>query len=180
MPAPAIRSRTRKRRRSGSGDPGQSGSAEHLKPRRHFRGRLAASEVLLTAPGLNAVFEALADDRPLVFLPPQNATQVLQLARYERAGIVRPGLNLTDLVPGMERVERVGDEAAYTRAVLDAIAEVAASARLREVVASHVRGQLRTVRSPEAAAARRAFRDGLGVAGGPSVARAIHAWWGSR
>lgn len=149
-------------------------------PQAEYLRRLVGAEILVTAPGLNAVFEGLECDRPLVFLPPQNATQVLQLAWYERLGLVRPGLNLTELVPSLPRVERVGDEEAYTRVVLGALDALVSSSAQRAAVAAHVGQQVDAARAPDVVAARREFRDSLGPRGGPIIARDLRAWWESR
>jgi hypothetical protein len=56
---------------------------------------LDEAEILISSPGLNAIFEAMYRNIPIVFLPPQNVSQVYQLNEYEIAGIVLKGLNLT-------------------------------------------------------------------------------------
>lgn len=55
---------------------------------------LDEAEILVSSPGLNAIFEAMYRDIPVVFLPPQNVSQVYQLHEYENAGIALKGLNL--------------------------------------------------------------------------------------
>lgn len=147
---------------------------------REYLERLGEAALVLTAPGLNAVFEALEAERPMVFLPPQNATQVLQLARYEDAGLVPRGLNLTELVPALDRVERVADEGAYTRAVLEALGTVTRSPSLVRWVVAHVTRQIEGVHDPARVGARAAFRASLGPLGGPTIARDIERWWSAR
>lgn len=56
---------------------------------------LDKADLLISAPGLNAVFEAIYRDIPILFLPPQNVSQVYQLHEYENAGLSKKGLNLT-------------------------------------------------------------------------------------
>jgi spore coat polysaccharide biosynthesis predicted glycosyltransferase SpsG len=56
---------------------------------------LNKAELLISAPGLNAIFEAIYRDIPILFLPPQNISQVYQLNEYENAGLCKKGLNLT-------------------------------------------------------------------------------------
>lgn len=140
-----------------------------------FLARLGSAALYLTAPGLNAVFEGLLAGSEMVILPPQNATQVLQLAHYEAAGLVPPGLNLDALVPGFEVPERVGDEAELTRDVLGALAVVARSEAANQHITDHLRHQIRT--SSQRTAARRDFLGSLGPLGGPAVAGEIAAWW---
>lgn len=52
-----------------------------------FHSYLAEADVLITVPGLEVILEALYLKKPIVFLPPHNGTQLLQLKRYQ-------GLNL--------------------------------------------------------------------------------------
>lgn len=56
---------------------------------------LDEAEILISSPGLNAIFEAMYRKIPIIFLPPQNVSQVYQLNEYENAGIAIKGLNLT-------------------------------------------------------------------------------------
>lgn len=56
---------------------------------------LDEAEILISSPGLNAIFEAMYRNIPIVFLPPQNISQVYQLHGYENAGIALKGLNLS-------------------------------------------------------------------------------------
>jgi len=56
---------------------------------------LDEAEILISSPGLNAIFEALYRKIPIVFLPPQNVSQVYQLKEYENLKIAVRGLNLT-------------------------------------------------------------------------------------
>jgi hypothetical protein len=56
---------------------------------------LDEAEILISSPGLNAIFEAMYRNIPIVFLPPQNISQVYQLHSYEKAGIALKGLNLS-------------------------------------------------------------------------------------
>lgn len=52
-----------------------------------FHAHLSESSALITVPGLETVYEAMYLGRPLIFLPPYNGTQVLQLAEYRRRSI---------------------------------------------------------------------------------------------
>lgn len=56
---------------------------------------LDEAEILISSPGLNAIFEAIYRKIPIVFLPPQNVSQVYQLKGYENAKIAVKGLNLS-------------------------------------------------------------------------------------
>lgn len=54
-----------------------------------FHELVAECRVLLTVPGLEVALEALYLSRELVFLPPHNGTQALQLLEYQANGIGR-------------------------------------------------------------------------------------------
>lgn len=56
---------------------------------------LDKAEIVISSPGLNAIFEAMYRNIPILFLPPQNVSQVYQLNEYEKAEIAVKGLNLT-------------------------------------------------------------------------------------
>lgn len=55
---------------------------------------LDRAEILISSPGLNAIFEAMYRNIPIVFLPPQNVSQIYQLKEYENAKLAIRGLNL--------------------------------------------------------------------------------------
>lgn len=48
---------------------------------------IGRSEVLLSTPGIGAIYEAMASAVPVVVFPPTNSTQVLQYAVYTDAGL---------------------------------------------------------------------------------------------
>jgi hypothetical protein len=58
-----------------------------------FHDILAKGDLLITVPGLEVVLEAMALSVPLLFLPPYNGSQVLQLVAYQHCDI--PLLNLS-------------------------------------------------------------------------------------
>ena len=137
-----------------------------------FLHRLAGCERYLTTPGLNAVFEGLVSNRPMVFLPPQNATQVQQLTQYEQAGLVPPGLNLAALDPAFPTNPL--PEAELTTAVLGSLNRIAQSPQALDQVLDHLRNQLA---SP--------LTGGLNMLtslppGGYAVARHLASWWQDR
>lgn len=89
-----------------------------------FHQSIARCDVLLTAPGLETVLEAGILSRPIVFLPPHNGTQMLQLAEYTRHGVgdASPALAL-----GQLRYMGEDDLIALTRAVQTSNRERSAS-----------------------------------------------------
>lgn len=143
-------------------------------PQPLFLEALGTSALYVTAPGLNAVFEGLLAGGPMLLFPPQNATQVAQLMRYEAAGIVAPGINLTELDPRFPRRPDTLPEVQLTEAVLASLRRLD-SADARRAVEAHLRLQLREVgaRAP----AREGFMESLGAPGGVAVADGINRWW---
>lgn len=136
--------------------------------------KIGSASMLVTSPGLNAVFEAIYSDTPLIFLPPQNATQVAQLAVYEAWGLVEPGLNLPALVPTFPRDHFLLSEQELTHAVLDALPQLRTETARRHIV-EHLRGQIADIPARRAATLR--FKNWLGDPGGPEAARHMAAWW---
>ncbi len=137
-----------------------------------YRARLEASRLLLTAPGLNAPMEAFARGIPVLFLPPQNLTQVAHLNTYAQAGLAPAAERLLDLVPGGP-IDMSAPEAEGTARVLEALDALGARG-WREVEAV-VEAQLHW--SNEAlialAARQRAWWSQLGEPGAAAAAAAI-------
>jgi hypothetical protein len=147
-------------------------------PQPAYLQELADTALFLTAPGLNAILEALWLDLPLVLLPPQNATQVLQLARYEASMLVPSGMNLPDLDPALDLPAQVDDEGAYTLRVLDTLHRFARSDEALDAMTRHVAMQIRSAH--DRIDAGRRFRSLLGPPDGPTIAGDIHRWWSER
>lgn len=138
---------------------------------------LQRSSLFLTVPGLNAVLEGMAAAIPLAFLPALNASQCLQLRRYQQAGVGASGIELDHFVD-LAVPERVADEQALTGEVVAAIEQIAASA-------DHLRGMAKAVGAqlpvaPQLTERRRAFVHALGAPGAASIANAIATWWRRR
>lgn len=138
---------------------------------------LRRSALLLTVPGLNAVVEGMAAEVPLAFLPALNASQCLQLRRYQQAGVGASHIEL-DRYVRLEVPERVTDERALTAAVLAALADVASSAAHLDGMAHAVGAQLPV--SPQLTRRRRAFADALGAPGAATIAGTIARYWQER
>jgi len=138
---------------------------------------LQNSALLLTVPGLNAVLEGMAAATPLAFLPALNASQCLQLLRYQRAGVGALGIQL-DRHTDLEIPELVTNEQALSVQVLAALERVASSTSPLQAMADAVQAQLPVV--PELTQRRREFVDSLGVPGAKTIATAIVGWWQER
>jgi hypothetical protein len=137
---------------------------------------MASASLVLTTPGLNAVLEGIVARRPMAFVPPQNASQVFQLARYESAGIVREGLNLPALL-GREFPAQLGDERAYSNRVLEALAAIESCPSRTSSVVEHVLEQIAEQRSPRLRAAQERFAEQYCGDGASAIGAAIRRWW---
>ncbi|MBK7535997.1 MAG: hypothetical protein IPI49_11660 [Myxococcales bacterium] len=138
---------------------------------------LQSSALLLTVPGLNAVLEGMAAEIPLAFLPALNASQCLQLRRYQQAGVGASGIEL-DRYVDLAIPERVTDEQALTGEVIAALERVASSASQLEAMADAVRAQLPV--PADLTQRRQEFVNALGVPGARPIARALIEWWRAR
>lgn len=138
---------------------------------------LQSSALFLTVPGLNAVLEGMAAAIPLAFLPALNASQCLQLLRYQHAGVGASGVQL-DRYTDLEIPALVTNEQTLSVQVLAALERIASSTSALQSMADAVRSQLPVV--PELTQRRREFVDALGVPGAKSIAAALAAWWQER
>lgn len=139
-----------------------------------YDAHLQRSAMLLTVPGVNAVLEGMAAEVPLAFLPALNASQCLQLRRYQRAGIAASGVEL-ERYAALEIPERVADEQALTGNVVRALESIASSQVQLEHLTGAVREQLPV--SVHLTRRRRTFVDSLGAPGAETIANAIEEWW---
>ncbi len=135
---------------------------------------LQRSALLLTVPGLSAVLEGMAAGIPLAFLPPVNASQCLQLRRYQQAGVAGPALGL-DHLGGLVIPERVNDERTLTNVVIATLNKVASSPARMAQAGGMVRAQLPVPQ--QLTMRRRDFIRLLGRPGASVIANAIKGWW---
>jgi hypothetical protein len=143
-------------------------------PQERYLELLASSSHFLTAPGLNAPFESFALGIPTSFLPPQNLTQVCQLAAYQAHGLAPRGLNLTELYPD-HPIDPQAPEAEGTARLLELVARFDADPKSRATVREQMVAQLH--RGPSEldrqVAAQGAFLKRLGPPGGEAAAEEI-------
>ncbi len=139
-----------------------------------YLSRLEESRVLLTAPGLNAPMEAFARGVPVIFLPPQNFTQVTHLRTYVAAGLAPMGERLLSKVPGGP-VDGSRSESEGSAAVLRSLARLGDSGWLE--VQAIVEEQLCWSMDEllELARRQRTWCSELGVGGAAATARAIRS-----
>lgn len=146
-------------------------------PSAQYLDAVGGAELLVTAPGINAVCEGLAASRPIVFLPPQNVSQVFQLAHYEDAGMVERGANLREIVPTTRFAESVTDEGAYTTQVVEVLQDIQRDDALKRTVAAHLAGQIVRAGDTETTRARRRFWERFGGHGASDIGASIRRWW---
>lgn len=140
-------------------------------PQGDYLRRLGQTEVLLTAPGLNAPLEAFNADVPVAWLPPQNLTQVFHLRAYVEAGLAPSNLLLEELVLGFSADPRDA-EADGTGRVLAALASL--DDRGWQRVGARVADEFDRVRGQPAERARRQ-RSWLASLGGDGAREAASA-----
>ncbi|ATB35807.1 hypothetical protein CYFUS_001221 [Cystobacter fuscus] len=135
-------------------------------PQPEYLELMATSHHLLTAPGLNAPFEGFALGVPTSFLPPQNLTQVCQLAVYQEQGLAPRGLNLTELYPDHAILPQA-PEAEGTARVLELVTRLDTDRSAREAVRQRVVAQLLRghAERERQLAAQRLFLERLGPPG---------------
>ena len=138
---------------------------------------LQRSATFLTVPGLNAVLEGMAASVPLAFLPALNASQCLQLRRYQQAGVGASGIELDRFVD-LAIPERVEDEQALTGEVVEALEQIASAAGHLDGMTDAVAAQLPV--APQLTQRRRTFVDDLGAPSSAPIAGAIARWWQER
>lgn len=100
----------------------------------HFNALVADCLFMITAPGLNAPFEAFLQHKPVVFLPPQNFTQVFQLKYYQDHGIhAKARIGLEDLLNAPAIPMAVG-ELDGTAVVLERLKDLESAQGLERLV----------------------------------------------
>lgn len=107
---------------------------------------LESSEILISSPGLNAVFEGIYYGAKLVMLPPQNASQVIQLKYYEKFGLIDKGINLDKFYsfPNFEEMKSLEEEY-FTYKTLEALKYIETSTLVQKQIYDHIKNQLKDV-----------------------------------
>lgn len=143
-------------------------------PYDEFLNKLHQAELFVTTPGTGAFFEGLRADVDMLLLPPQNATQVLQLQTYEQAGLVSRGLNLPALDSDFDRSLLGRTEDQLTPEVLRSLRRIDSS-EVAEVVGRQLQRQYNELEQVHSA--RQDFVEFLGPPGGSVIADALSKWW---
>lgn len=148
--------------------------------RSEFYALLAESDLVVTVPGVEAVFEALSIAKPIVFLPPYNGTQFHQGRTYRTLNLGLLSLwptflnaldcdsdDLTLLTRQIQTHSLAGEDAAVTRDCIE---------KLRHIFTTSYQNPERLL---EWGQRGRALLTSLGTPGRHATAEAVEALFGS-
>jgi hypothetical protein len=135
---------------------------------------LNRAEILITSPGLNAVFEGLYYHKKIIFLPPQNASQIIQLQYYEKSSLVGKGMNLTKYFNEFHSLEsKYLDEKKLTDEVLSALDMLEQNNSIKRKLIDHLAKQIVEISKPEYKNIINKVIDILGTPGAKTIAETI-------
>lgn len=89
-------------------------------PQEKYFQLLSKCDLFMTSPGLNGPYEGFFLEKPTIFLPPQNLTQVFHLKDYVNLDLAPSGLKLSNYGPKI-KVEKRFDEKEDIKKVLSKI-----------------------------------------------------------
>lgn len=134
---------------------------------------LSKSSILITAPGLNAVFEGLYAKIPIVFLPPQNYSQLIQLNKYEKAGLAISGLNFD-----LDKFNSDSlTEESLTKLFLLELQQLASTDELIQNVIQTIENQLQYIQTEKFRYACEAARNFLGNPKNKTISQFINKYY---
>ncbi|MHA1248644.1 MAG: hypothetical protein ACTSRP_01500 [Candidatus Helarchaeota archaeon] len=149
-------------------------------PQIEFFKKLWSCNLYITSPGLNAVMEAIHYNKPMIFLPPQNASQILQLQIYEQEGLVPRGLNFPELLDNFKLPENYLDEKELTFKVLKALKLIEKSTLIKNKIKNHIIKQFDYINSKQYSESFINFKRKLWPLGAKVIADFIINWWNSK
>ncbi|MFC0878030.1 hypothetical protein ACE01N_15645 [Saccharicrinis sp. FJH2] len=139
-----------------------------------FLDTLLKSEIFFTSPGQYATFEGLYLEKKVIFLPPQNASQIIQTTILENAGLINKGLNLPDYYPEFSSLNHETIiESELTTEVLIAINKLANDTVTKSKIVTHLKDQLNDSLKPDYFVKQKKYLEILGAPGAESVANNI-------
>jgi hypothetical protein len=135
---------------------------------------LTESEILISSPGLNAIFEGIYYGNKVIMLPPQNASQIIQLKYYEKFGLIKKGLNLDTFFtfPRFKEIKNI-DEKELTIMVLNALKILELATELKNKMASHIIKQLKFTYTTDYKKTLTLAKSTLGIPGANDVSKYI-------
>lgn len=144
-------------------------------PQNEYLHLLNKSEILFTSPGLNAVFEGLYYNKKVIFLPPQNASQIIQLKHYEEFNLVEKGLNLTEYYNFFDSLNESNfDERKLSFEVIKALNELENDSNIKFLISEHIKKQIQMILNDDYLNLQRQFLDFLGESGAKAIAKYIN------
>lgn len=156
---------------------GHIDGATECRPLGHpdFLCAIEESDLVITHPGLYTVFEAVRRGRPIVLLPPSNYTQVVQLHHYIRLGLIHPGMEWHDLLPGEAgRIDLDLEEGKGVREVLRSVAAFSRVSSAGSTLTAALERQLAAIRAEASKILERQARS-LSTFAGDGLMQAIAA-----
>lgn len=146
-----------------------------------FLETLSKSEYLFTSPGQYATFEGLYLEKKMILLPPQNASQIIQISILENAGLVKNGLNLTDYFPDFKSLNnRHVNEGELTKEVLNAIDKLENDSISKSKIVAHLIEQVELTLKPTYLKNQKTYADILGLPGAEPIAAHINEYFKSK
>lgn len=139
-----------------------------------FLDTLNKSEYFFTSPGQYATFEGLYLEKKIVFLPPQNASQIIQINILEKAGLINKGLNLTNYYSHFKSLEKsFVNEHELTNEVLTAIEKLEKNNIDKLKIVAHLKVQIKNTIKQLYFQEQKNFIDILGLPGAETIANEI-------
>ncbi len=146
-------------------------------PQIEFLKILRDCHIFISSPGLNAIFEGLNYNKPIILLPPQNASQVLQLDIFEKYGLVQKGLNFPDLVNGFNIPTHYLDERDLTYKVLKGLYVIEKDYSIKLKIKNNILHQLSNIKTSQYLNSQRNFKKKFWPPGAKTIADYINIWW---
>ncbi len=139
-----------------------------------FLETLNKSEYFFTSPGQYATFEGLYLEKKIVFLPPQNASQIIQINILEKAGLIKKGLNLTNYYSHFKSLENNSiNEHELTSEVLTAIEKLEKNNLDKLKIIAHLKDQIKNTLKSSYFQEQKKFIHILGLPGAETIANEI-------
>lgn len=97
-----------------------------------FANEISQSQVILITPGLITTQCAFNSETPVIFLPPSNDSQYIQLDDLRDLGLAKASVSLSDFLPKLNLLHLPGEES--TRQVMEQLRTLEKSPEVREQI----------------------------------------------
>jgi hypothetical protein len=147
--------------------------------KKEFLKILSGVEYFFTSPGQYATFEGLYLEKKIIFLPPQNASQIIQIDILENVGLIKKGINLSDYYSHFRSLGNNSiNEQELTNEVLIALEELENNSEVKTKIISHLREQIINTSKSSYFQEQKKFIDILGLPGAETIANEIKLSFG--